>query len=215
MAAQHARRADMAQQSNMARRRTLLRSRAMRKSIEAARAAAVVVSLLWQASVFGQNAAADVIRTHVEELRVGGRLEVLGQAVASLEVLPRVYENREFAPAWETLRQIDGLLEIVDQSYLEGLDPNDYHAQALHAARATLTDPAALAANDRAELDILLTDSIIRLGYHLRFGKVDPSALNPNWASTAELLREDPAVTIQAAIDAPSLRATFSTSVSK
>jgi murein L,D-transpeptidase YcbB/YkuD len=206
MAAQHARRADMAQQSNMARRRTLLRSRAMRKSIEAARAAAVVVSLLWQASVFGQNAAADVIRTHVEELRVGGRLEVLGQAVASLEVLPRVYENREFAPAWETLRQIDGLLEIVDQSYLEGLDPNDYHAQALHAARATLTDPAALAANDRAELDILLTDSIIRLGYHLRFGKVDPSALNPNWASTAELLREDPAVTIQAAIDAPSLR---------
>jgi murein L,D-transpeptidase YcbB/YkuD len=178
----------------------------MRKSIEAARAAAILVSLLWQVSVFSQDAAADVIRTYVEELRVSGRLEVLGQPVASREVLPRVYENREFAPAWETLQQIDGLLEIVDQSYLEGLDPNDYHASALHAARGTLTDPAALPASDRAELDVLLTDSIIRLGYHLRFGKVDPSALNPNWASTAELFREDPAVTIQAAIDAPSLR---------
>jgi murein L,D-transpeptidase YcbB/YkuD len=205
MAAQHARGCDMAQQSNMALRRTLLRSRAMRKSIKTARAAAILVSLLWQVNVFSQDAAADVIRTYVEELRVSGRLEVAGQAVASRELLPRVYENREFAPAWETLQQIDGLLEIVDQSYLEGLDPNDYHASALHAARGALTDPAALSASDRAELDVLLTDSIIRLGYHLRFGKVDPNALNPNWASTADLLREDPAATIQAAIDAPSL----------
>ena len=52
----------------------------------------------------------------------------------------------------------------------------------------------------------MLTDSIVRLGYHLRFGKVDPNALDPNWNSTRELFREDPAATIQAAIDSPSLR---------
>jgi L,D-transpeptidase YcbB len=44
------------------------------------------------------------------------------------------------------------------------------------------------------------------LGYHLRFGKVDPTALDPNWNSSRELDGEDPAVTIQSAIDAPSLR---------
>lgn len=177
----------------------------MRKLIEGARAAALAACMLWQAGAFAQTAAA-LIQTHVEELRTGGRLEVLGQPIASRDVLPRVYEGREFAPAWNLLRQVDGLLEMVDESYLEGLEPNDYHAAALHAFRATVTDLAALAPNDRAAFDILLTDSIIRLGYHLRFGKVDPSALDPNWNQSGTLVGEDAAVTIQHAIDAPSLR---------
>src|SRR5262249_28657941 len=57
-----------------------------------------------------------------------------------------------------------------------------------------------------AALDVILTDSAIRLGYHLRFGKVDPVALNPNWNSKQDLMGRDPAVTIQNAIDAPSIR---------
>ncbi len=158
-----------------------------------------------QAGAWGQEAS-DLIRTLVEELHATGSLTVLAEPVASRELLPRIYENREFAPAWNTLRQIDGLLEIIDESYREGLDPNDYHVEALRAARGTLADPASLAPRDRAELDILLTDSIVRLGYHLRFGKIDPNALDPNWTSTRELFREDPAATIQAAIDSPSLR---------
>ena len=177
----------------------------MRMFVEAARAAVLVGCLFWHAVAFGQSAA-DVIRAHVEELRVGGHLELLGQPVASRAVLPHVYENREFAPAWSTLRQIDGLLEIVDESYLEGLDPADYHTAALREVRATLTDLATLTPSARAELDILLTDSIIRLGYHLRFGKVDPNALDTNWNPTLELFLEDPAITIQQAIDSPSLR---------
>src|SRR5688572_2299978 len=139
MAAQHARRAAMAQQSNAAHATALLRSRAMRKLVAIARAAVLAACLLWQAGAYAQSAA-DLIRTHVEELRVGGRLEVLGQAIASRDVLPRVYENREFAPAWASLRQVDELLELVDRSYLEGLDPSDYHSAALRASRATITD---------------------------------------------------------------------------
>jgi murein L,D-transpeptidase YcbB/YkuD len=157
------------------------------------------------AGVFGQESA-DLIRTHVEELRVGGRLEVLGQQVASRELLPRLYENREFAPAWSTLRQIDELLATLDESYREGLDPNDYHRDALRAARETLTDPEALSPSERAALDVLLTDSLIRLAYHLRFGKVDPNVLDPHWNSSQPLFVEQAAVTLQKAIDAPALR---------
>ncbi len=173
--------------------------------MNSARGAAALGCLLWQAGAWSQNAT-DAIRTLVEELHSTGSLVVHAEPIASRELLPRIYENREFAPAWNTLEQIDGLLEIIDASYREGLDPNDYHAATLRAVRGTLTDPAALTPSDRAELDILLTDSIIRLGYHLRFGKIDPNALNPNWTSTRELFREDPADTIQAAIDSPSLR---------
>src|SRR5688572_20133615 len=168
-------------------------------------AVAVAICFAAHAGAWSQEAS-DLIRTLVEELRVSGNLTVHAQPIASRELLPRIYENREFAPAWNTLRQIDGLLEIIDESYREGLDPSDYHVEALRAARGTLADPAGLAPRDRAELDILLTDSIVRLGYHLRFGKVDSSALDPNWTSTRELFREDPAASIQTAIDSPSLR---------
>jgi L,D-transpeptidase YcbB len=178
----------------------------MRTLIKAARPGVAVALLLWQAVAFGQSAT-DLIRTHVEELRVGGHLEVLGEPIASRTVLPHVYENRKFAPAWESLRPVDELLKMIDESYLEGLDPSDYHAVALHAFRATVTNLDAVAPADRAAFDVLLTDSIIRLGYHLRFGKVDPSALDPNWNQSRTLgPGEDAAVTIQKAINAPSLR---------
>jgi murein L,D-transpeptidase YcbB/YkuD len=97
------------------------------------------------------------------------------------------------------------LLEALDESYFEGLDPNDYHAAAVRAARNRVTDFDALQPAERAGLDILLTDSVVRLGYHLRFGKVDPVELDPHWNLTRELMGEDPAVTIQAAIDSRSL----------
>ena len=187
--------------------------------MQAARAAkvatiAAVCLIAGHAGVFGQAAPAApeaqsadaVIRARIEELRVTGTLVAHGEPLAPSNLLPRIYENREFAPAWRTLAQVDGLLEMIDDSYLEGLDPNDYHAAALRAVRSSLTDLDALAPTERADFDLLLTDSIIRLGYHLRFGKVDPTKLDPNWNSSRELVGEDPAVTIQSAIDAPSLR---------
>jgi murein L,D-transpeptidase YcbB/YkuD len=167
---------------------------------------AVACSLIWHAAVFAQNTT-DFIRTRVEELRANGVLQVRGQPIASRDLLPRIYENREFAPAWNTPRQIDSLLELLDESFREGLDPNDYHAAAVRSELEALTGGLEqLAPNERAELDLLLTDSVIRLGYHLRFGKVDPTALDGNWNSSSELLRGDPAETIQDAIDSSSLR---------
>jgi murein L,D-transpeptidase YcbB/YkuD len=177
----------------------------MRVPTRAAHAVAALCWLVWQVSAVAQDAT-DFIRTRVEELRANGVLQVRGQPIASRDLLPRIYENREFAPAWTTLRQVDSLLEMLDESYREGLDPDDYHAAAVRSARAALTELELLAPDERAELDILFTDSVIRLGYHLRFGKVDPTALDGNWNSSTELLRGDPAETIQDAIDSPSLR---------
>jgi murein L,D-transpeptidase YcbB/YkuD len=177
----------------------------MLKFGRAARAAALVVCVACTSGVWGQEPH-EVIRARVEELGATGTLAIDGEALASHMLLPRIYENREFEPAWTTLRQIDGLLEMIDESFREGLDPNDYHTAALRALRSSTTDLAALAPDERAAFDLLLTDAIIRLGYHLRFGKVDPTRLDPNWNSSRSLVGEDPAVTIQAAIDAPSLR---------
>jgi murein L,D-transpeptidase YcbB/YkuD len=146
------------------------------------------------------------IRMRVEELAAAGVLEAAGESIAARHLIPRIYEARSFSPTWNSAAQIDGLLQVISDSFLEGLDPRDYHADQVLAARAAFEDVAALSAAERASYDIMLTDSVIRLGYHLRFGKLDPVALDANWNGSRDLGGEDPAKAIQAAIDSPSLR---------
>jgi L,D-transpeptidase YcbB len=147
----------------------------------------------------------ELIRARVEQLRATGELEVDGVSLAAKNLIPRIYEARAFAPTWRSAEQIDSLLEVIDESVLEGLDPADYHVDAVRTARATFSAIDTLPSDERADLDLMLTDSVIRLGYHLRFGKVDPVALDSTWNFSRELTDRDPAQTIQAAIDAPSM----------
>jgi murein L,D-transpeptidase YcbB/YkuD len=166
------------------------------------------VAFLWLgllAGPVGAQEVAELIRQRVEELTVVGTLAVVGEPIASRQLLPRLYEQRAFAPTWRSLEQVDSLLALIDQSYGEGLDPNDYHAAAIRTARASLADLDGLPPAERAALDIVLTDAVIRLGYHLRFGKVDPVALDPHWNLSRDLMGQDAAVTIQAAIDSAAL----------
>jgi murein L,D-transpeptidase YcbB/YkuD len=149
----------------------------------------------------------ELLRARVEQLRDTGALDVGGVPIAARTLIPKIYEAREFAPAWRSAEQVDALLEVVDDSFLDGLDPRDYHAEAVRAARGAFERVETLAPAERAGLDLLLTDSVIRLGYHLRFGKVDPVALDSAWNMSRELVDQDPVETIQAAIDAPSMRA--------
>jgi len=178
----------------------------MREFLQGCGVAAIVLVTAFAAAGARAGEVEERIRSLTEQLRATGTLEVSGEPIASRNLLPRLYEARAFAPAWRSEAQVASLLAMLDESYLEGLDPDDYHAAAVRAARASSAELTALPPADRAALDILLTDSVIRLGYHLRFGKVDPVALDPSWNFSRELKGEDPAVTIQRAIDSPSLR---------
>lgn len=167
---------------------------------------ALVLALLAAVPQAWAQEVQEEIRARVEELAATGVLEAAGAPIAARNLIPRIYEARKFEPTWRSVEQIDGLLEVIGDSYLEGLEPTDYHVDVVQAARAAFANVAALAPAERASYDIALTDSVIRLGYHLRFGKVDPVALDPHWNGSRDLGDEDPAKTIQAAIDSPSLR---------
>jgi murein L,D-transpeptidase YcbB/YkuD len=148
----------------------------------------------------------ELIRARVEQLRDAGILSVGGESIAAKTLIPKLYEARAFTPTWRSAQQIEGLVEMIGQSWLEGLDPADYHADAVRAARSAFESVDELAPDARADYDLLLTDSVIRLGYHLRFGKVDPVALDSDWNFGRRLVDQDPVETIQAAIDARSMR---------
>ncbi|HET7134083.1 MAG TPA: peptidoglycan-binding protein [Gammaproteobacteria bacterium] len=149
---------------------------------------------------------AELIRMRVEQLTATGTLEAASAPIAARHLIPRLYEARGFEPAWKSPEQIESLLDVVERSDLEGLDPRDYHVDAVRAALAAFASVDALPPAARADYDVMLTDSVIRLGYHLRFGKVDPVALDPDWNLSRDFVGEDPVKTMQAAIDSRSMR---------
>ena len=147
----------------------------------------------------------EALRIEIEQLRESGRLSIGGIDVASGNLLADFYERRGFSPAWTGTGKIESLIEVIKATAKDGLDPTDYHLEEIEHVKGLLENGKQLAADERAALDIALTDSLIRLGYHQRFGKVDPYDLGPEWNFTRELGGKDPAKAIQEAIDAKSL----------
>jgi murein L,D-transpeptidase YcbB/YkuD len=143
----------------------------------------------------------ELIGAAVEQLRTGGALEIEGESIAAGPLLAEIYERRGFTTAWAP-EKISELIGIIGGIESEGLDPSDYHLEALQRLGGVSipSDP-----RRRVELDILAGDSLVRLGYHLRFGKVNPSDLDPNWNLSRNLSGRDPATMVQAALNAPTL----------
>jgi murein L,D-transpeptidase YcbB/YkuD len=135
------------------------------------------------------------IQLAVEHLRNEGTVAIDGAALASRQVVADLYERRGFRRAWSA-EGSDDLLRAVRGSAADGLDPADYHLAAIERLQAAPSSP-----ERDANLDLLLTDAMVRLAYHLRFGKVDPEQLDPNWNLVSELVGVDPATAVQQALD--------------
>jgi murein L,D-transpeptidase YcbB/YkuD len=126
----------------------------------------------------------DSIHARVAAIQNGDSVLIHGTTLASSIVLPALYARRDYAPVWSNPVSVRQLISAIENIDTEGLDPADYNLALLTLllesdAQAGLPDP-----ERSADLDLLLTDSLIRLGYHLSFGKVDPEALDSNWNMT-------------------------------
>jgi len=163
--------------------------------------------ILGASGAIAQSPESEAIRLEIELLQDSGHLSVRNVEVASGELLAEIYEAREFAPAWTRPDQIADLVKLVKGVETDGLNPADYHADAVADAYQRLIGTDPVLASERAEIDVLFTDALVRLAYHLRFGKINPSTLDPEWNFNRELRTPNPAASIQAAIDAESLPA--------
>jgi murein L,D-transpeptidase YcbB/YkuD len=166
----------------------------------------VAVCILVSASaLLGQGTTVeDAIRKRVEAVDRGEPLRIANVEAAALKVLPQIYARRGFTPTWTETRTVDDLLSAIRGIGTDGLDPADYQLSTLERLRGELNaNPAD--ANLRADLDVLLTDSLTRLAYHLFFGKVDAQRLDANWNFDRKIRSDDPARTIQNAIDSGDL----------
>ena len=140
---------------------------------------AVLVALCLTPASAEIESAQQVIRDKIKQHRYVKPLKIGPASVSSTIVLPDFYERREFRLAWEKRSCVDDLLRAIRDSETDGLDPRDYHLTALEQLRRELEATSTPNPTLQADFDILLTDALVRLGYHLMFGKVDPGALRP------------------------------------
>jgi murein L,D-transpeptidase YcbB/YkuD len=100
----------------------------------------------------------------------GTRLDVVA--------LRALYDTRSSAPLWVTAAdanaRIDAVVEFLRHVDRDGLEPQAYRV-ALIEARRNATDPLA-----RAELDMLLSEAVMRYGVHVRTGARRPRVPIPD-----------------------------------
>jgi murein L,D-transpeptidase YcbB/YkuD len=147
----------------------------------------------------------EIIRNKVEQIRTTQTLQIDDVQIASITVLPKLYENNGFQRLWTNSRNVEDLFNAIRTIDEDGLRPDDYHFTKIEQLRSrigsgTPSDPTLL-----ADFDLLLTDSLIRLGYHLIFGKVDPEEHHPHWNLAVEIDDQKPVVAIQEILNAGNL----------
>jgi len=166
---------------------------------------AAVLIAQFPVAIAQQPEVREAIRVEIEQLRESGILSIGGVDIAAGNLLADVYERRNFAPNWSSRDEINELITAVRRTEKDGLDPADYHLKELEYVYRELGTGRQSSPQEQAALDVMLTDSLFRLGYHLRYGKVNPENFDKAWNFRRELNNQSPAVVMQQAMDAPSL----------
>jgi murein L,D-transpeptidase YcbB/YkuD len=171
---------------------------------------ALVVPILFLAAAAAAQeedaSESELLRARVELLHEHPEVGVRGVRIAARRALPALYERRGFRPAWGEHDAREELLRAVRDSAADGLDPEDYLLSTLEALRAEAEAEGA-PVDAWIDYDLLLTDGLARLLYHLVFGKVDPREFDSHWNLTREIHDLDPASFLQEVIDSGELHA--------
>jgi murein L,D-transpeptidase YcbB/YkuD len=129
----------------------------------------------------GSAAAADpLLRATLESIREQGPVTIGGVPLESGRFLAEFYGARGFRPAWDSAQRVGALLSAVEECPADGLDPADYHLAVLRR----LSKPDALLSLTPAQrlgADLQLSDALLRYSFHIRFGRLDPVAVNRAW----------------------------------
>jgi murein L,D-transpeptidase YcbB/YkuD len=127
------------------------------------------------------NPLAEAIRDRIDHLRYEKQHDVRGARVILDEPVAKYYEGQQFQPAWQDPARLDELVASIEDLRNDGLDPNDYHLEALRSYRLDVRMQSPLTLQDRADLELLATDAFMLGLYHVYLGKVDPVKLSSKW----------------------------------
>ena len=124
---------------------------------------------------------AEAIRERIDRLRYEEQQDQRGARIIGTELVARYYEAQQFQPAWQDTAKLDELVAAIEDLRNDGLDPHDYHLEALQSYRLDVRMKTPLTLQDRANLELLATDAFMLGLYHVYVGKVDPVKLSSQW----------------------------------
>lgn len=137
------------------------------------------------------------------------------RAAAAWAVARRFYAQREYRPAWlvggRPTRRVGDLVHALLGAAEHGLDPDDYGAQEINEASASLGGSWVARPVDgavAARLDAQITYAFLRLAADLTQGRVSPSEISPDYLHRRT--RVDVAARLREALDSSGVAETLS-----
>ncbi len=116
----------------------------------------------------------ETIRKKVEDIQLTQKLNN-AYPVYCNKLVNEAYLHHNFEPYWEDNSNASDLLSALRNSFVDGLNPDDYHLQEIEKLISQENG------NDKANLDILLTDAFILYLSHLSSGKINPETIDAQW----------------------------------
>ena len=147
----------------------------------------------------------EILRERAEAIRAGDSVRIQGATIAGRNVLPAFYERRAFTLAWTDPQKSAQLIQAIRAIEEDGLNPEDYLLSTLETIRGKVNSTSSPSLELRIDEDILYTEALVRLGYHVLFGKVDYSEFDPVWNFGREIHDLNPPVALQNLIDTSDL----------
>lgn len=123
----------------------------------------------------------EALRVAVERLRYGDELPTAAARIHAGRLVAEFYERRSFLPAWQDDQKIGSLIAAVEDALADGLDPSDYHLRSIAEQYTQCMTERSTNPEEWAAFELQLTDSLISLVHHQRFGKADPLGQHVTW----------------------------------
>ena len=128
-----------------------------------------------------ENSIQENIRKHISELEGSGTIKLGKQKIIGNPVITNLYKNEDYQPVWGKASNRKDLMEILDDSYFEGLTPEDYHIDFIKEHDVKIESGVRVTMDEYAEADIVMTDAVLTYAFHMIQGKVHPTKLDPSW----------------------------------
>lgn len=141
----------------------------------------ILVTIIFISDVYSQEKEViESIQERIEEDFVNKKISVEKEYLYSQEGLRNFYRDHDYQPTWIKPENRKELIGILEASYDEGLNPNDYHLQKIKELEKQVAE-----GNRDIELltslELLLSDATILYAHHLMWGKVDQSKIREEW----------------------------------
>ena len=173
-------------------------------------------AVLWFSGVAAQAADyREELRLAVERIRYSADVDIAASGLAAGNLVAEFYERRNFMPAWRDGRKIGSLVVVIEDSFTHGLDPTDYHLQNIQEQYGTFRGGDEIGAAEWAAFELTLTDALISLVYHQKYGKADPVSQHTTWNLRGAEGGSDALEVVEGAVNAPSLGDSLAEQISR